>query len=74
MSLKHFAAAAGLHSTTVIPPTPLRVLDRLNLPLINALEIPINLAQLGDSAAFRDWTTKRERMIEGEPETEPLAA
>jgi hypothetical protein len=72
LALKHFAVAAGIHATAIVPPATLRVLDRLSVPLIDALEIPINVAQLGDVGAFRDWTARRNQMIDGE--TEPKAA
>jgi hypothetical protein len=72
LALKHFAIAAGVHATGIVPPSALRVLDRLNTPLINALEIPINMEKLGDVAAFRDWTARRTELIDGA--TEPKAA
>jgi len=72
IALKYFAVAAGVNATGIIPVSTLRVLDRLSVPLIDALEIPINMAQLGDVAAFREWTARRAAMIDGEPE--PKAA
>jgi phage-related tail protein len=73
-SLKYFAAAAGIHATLIVPDSTLRVLDRLSTPLIDSLEIPINMEKLGDVAAFRDWTARREKMITGDAATEATAA
>jgi hypothetical protein len=74
VALKYFAVAAEVNANAVVPASTLRVLDRLNLPLINALETPINLAATGDVAAFRDWAAQREQMIAGTPSEEPRAA
>lgn len=73
-ALKYFAIAAGVHSTEVISPSTMGVLDRLNLPLINALDMPISVAQLGDTAAFREWTARRSALIDGDGEIAPKAA
>ena len=74
VALKYFAVSAQVNASAIVPATALRVLDRLNLPLINALETPINLAQAGDVAAFRDWTQRRTEMIAGTMSDEPKAA
>ncbi len=74
-ALKYFAVAAGVHANGIVPAPALRVLDRIHLPLIDALEIPINMEKLGDVAAFRDWAARRAAMIDGdEEETAPKAA
>jgi hypothetical protein len=69
-ALKYFTVAAGLHATSLVPDSVLRVLDRLSVALIDVREIPINLEKLGDVAAFREWTARRAAMIEGEPESQ----
>lgn len=71
-SLQYFAIASGIHATSIVPQSTLRVLERLHLPLIDSLHIPIDLAQLGDTEAFRDWTARRNAMLDGE--TAPKAA
>jgi hypothetical protein len=75
-ALKYFAVACGLHSTAAVAPSTLAVLDRLNVPLLNALHVPIHLEKLGDAAEFAAWTARREQMIDGDGdgETEPKAA
>jgi hypothetical protein len=74
VALKFFAVAAEVNASAVVPASTLRVLDRLNLPLINALETRIDLATTGDVPAFRDWTQRRAEMIAGDEEAAPKAA
>jgi hypothetical protein len=74
VSLKYFAVAAGIHATGVIPAPTQRVLDRLEAPPIDLREIPINLEKLGDVAAFREWTARRDWMIAGDAAQEDEAA
>jgi hypothetical protein len=73
-ALKYFAVAAGVHSTKVISPSTLSVLDRLSQPLIDGHSIPNHMGQLGDIVAFREWTARRAAMIDGDEETAPKAA
>jgi hypothetical protein len=65
LSLRHFAIAAGIHTTGIISAATQQVLDRLGEPLIDLREVPIHLEKLGDVAAFREWVARRDRMITG---------
>jgi hypothetical protein len=67
--LKYFAIAAGVNSTKIISPSTLSVVDRLSQPLIDGLTTPIHLANIGDVAAFRAWTERRDQMIAADGET-----
>jgi hypothetical protein len=64
-ALKYFAVAAEVNAARIVQPSTLRVLDRLSLPLVNAMDIPIDLASSGDVTQFRDWAAQREQMIAG---------
>jgi hypothetical protein len=74
LALKYFAVAAGIHGSGVIPTSVQRAIDRLGAPLINTLDTPIHLEALGDVAAFRDWTARREQMIAGEAPVKEASA
>ena len=65
-TLRHFAIAAGIHSTGIVSDTTQGVLDRLGVPLADSHEMPIDLETLGDVAAFGDWVARRDRMISGD--------
>jgi len=64
-ALKYFTTAAGVHSTNLVSDHTLSVLDRLEAPLLDARHVPVDMVKLGDVAAFRDWTARREQMIAG---------
>jgi hypothetical protein len=74
LRLKYFAVAASMHSTSVASGSILNVLDRLEAPLLDARHVPVDMAKLGDVAAFSDWTQRRAALIAGDEESEPKAA
>jgi hypothetical protein len=73
-ALKFFCVAAGINSTAGVSAPVQRTLARLDVPLLDMAEIPVNVQKLGDIAAYRDWTDRRSQMIAGTDDHEPESA